>query len=227
MPTPSPRRRSGRVRLVPLLVASVLVIAGGAVLWHKVIRDQVMPKNFGVVAEGQIYRSGQLTPRMLEQVIESKGIRTIIALNGSETHDPRIIAERAVVDGRPVTWLPFGMSGDGTGDPAEYARVVQIMNDPAAQPVLVHCAAGAQRTSVATILYRHLVQGESITEAYPESFEFKHEPEDWRLLAYLSEALPAIEQAYRELTSSGAMSPGSTGGPSDGSAVSTADGDAP
>jgi len=32
----------------------------------------------------------------------------------------------------------------------------------------------------------------SVTEAYPESFDYKHEPDEWELLAYLADNLPSI-----------------------------------
>jgi protein tyrosine/serine phosphatase len=127
-------------------------------------------------------------------VCRERDIRTIIALNG---RDEAVAAEHERARELGVDHLVFSMSGDGRGDPAEYARVVEIMADPARQPVLVHCAAGAQRTSVAVILYRHLIEGMPIAEAYPESFEYKHRPGQWELPAFLADTLPAIEEAYR------------------------------
>jgi protein tyrosine/serine phosphatase len=189
----SNRRRHFRGLTVTLVIA---MIVGGAVLWHKVLREQFFPKNFGVVEAGEIYRSGQLTPRMLREVCQERGIRTIIDLDGAEPQRPEKQIEQAVADEMGVKRYAFSMVGDGTGDPAGFAQVVRLMADPENQPVLVHCAAGAQRTSTAVILYRHLEQGEPIAEVYPESFEYKHKPDEWVLLAYLADHLDAIRTAY-------------------------------
>jgi protein tyrosine/serine phosphatase len=73
------------------------------------------------------------------------------------------------------------------------------MTDPRNQPVLVHCAAGAERTGAAMILYRHAMEAERIIDAYREATEFKTSPTDnWVMLAYIAEWNDEIERAFRE-----------------------------
>jgi protein tyrosine/serine phosphatase len=186
-----------------IIALAVAVIAGGAVLWHKVVREQFFPKNFGVVEAGEIYRSGQLTPQVLRRVCTERQIRTIIDLDGWEPERPEKRSEQRVADELGVKRYTFSMVGDGTGDPEGFAEVVRLMADPANQPVLVHCAAGAQRTSTAVILYRHLEQGEPIAEVYPESFRHKHKAGEWQLLAYLADHVDDIRAAYESSGTAG------------------------
>jgi len=218
-------RRRRRERTIRLTIIAVLAVAGlGSVVWFEFVRYQVIPKNFGVVDEGRIYRSGRLTPRMLEQIVESKDIRLIIDLADGPNDAEEVALEQATADRLGVRRIGLDLVGDGTGDPALYAEAVALMADPANQPVLVHCAAGAQRTSTATIAYRHLLQGVPLKEAYAESFDFKHDPgQDWMLLAYLAEHLDEIEAAIAEARASDANDAGER--PSPGPAVAGADGD--
>jgi protein tyrosine phosphatase (PTP) superfamily phosphohydrolase (DUF442 family) len=183
-------------RRTPLAIGlGIAAIAGGAVLWHKAVRDWIFPKNFGVVVDGAIYRSGQNSPRVLREMVGDLGIRTIIDLGGM-SDAPETRAEREVAAELGVKRYEFGLSGDGTGDPDRWAAVERLLADDRNHPVLVHCAAGAQRTSTAVLLYRHLVEGAPITEAYPETFQYKHEPDEWILLAFLTDNLDAIKRSF-------------------------------
>jgi protein tyrosine phosphatase (PTP) superfamily phosphohydrolase (DUF442 family) len=190
------KRRGGNRRLI-FIIVGVIAVAAGWRAWHKVIRYELFPRNFGVVEEGQIYRSGRLTPRMLREVCEDRNIRTIIDLTGDDG-EPEQIREQEEADRLGVQRVAYDLHGDGTGDPADYAEVLRIMADPDRQPVLVHCATGAQRTSAAVVLYRHLIQGRPLEEVYPESFEYKHKPDEWILLAYIAEHREEIRAALEE-----------------------------
>lgn len=185
----------GRWRFILTLSAILLAIAL-PIYWHKVLRHEFFPRNFGVVTEAQVYRSGQLTERMLRHVIDKYELRSIIALSDGS---PESVMEQRVCDELGVTRIPFTLAGNGTGSPESYAQVIYSMNDPDRQPVLVHCASGAQRAGASVLLYRHIVEGIPIAEAYPESFRYKHKPDEWILLAHLAENLPAIRNHYEQL----------------------------
>lgn len=136
----------------------------------------LVPKNFGVVREGAIYRSGELTPQAMRTVVEKYGIRTIIDF-GAHDHDPAgERREQAATDSLGVERTVLLMQGDGTGDPNNYVEALRIMTDPEKQPVLVHCAAGAQRTGCAVALYRSIVQGWDDDKALEETRQYRHDP---------------------------------------------------
>ena len=181
-------------RPAPLFVVTVIAaVAATWITWHKVVRHEVIAENFGVVDPERVFRSAQLTPRMLRDVIATHDIRTIIALNGDDRESAR---EADVARALGVQRYTYNLIGDGTGDPRAYADVVRLMSDPANQPVLVHCAAGAQRTTTAALLYRHFVHGEAFADTYPEMFRYDHEPDEWILLAYLTDHLDEIRARY-------------------------------
>jgi protein tyrosine/serine phosphatase len=178
------------------LVIAILLLVAGAVVWHKLIRDHVIPRNFGIVEDGAIYRSGRLTSTALRKLHNEYELRTIVDLGAYEPDSEPDVAEASLAADLGMSRVRFSLIGDGTGDPNQFIEAVRLMADPANQPVLVHCAAGAQRTSTAVILYRHLVEGVPIHEAYPESFDFKHEPDNYHLLAYLADNIEAIRASW-------------------------------
>src|SRR5262249_30794903 len=81
------------------------------------------------------------------------------------------------------------------GDVHIYARAVSAVAEAARQgkPVLVHCAAGTQRTGGVVALYRLLVQGKTPEFAFAEMREYKYDPHySPHLLNYLNEHIAEI-----------------------------------
>ena len=181
-----------------LLLISLGLLAGGvSIAWRKVIRDQVIPKNFGVVEAGKLYRAGGLTESTMRDVVAEHKIRTIVDL-GAFDHEPqREAGMQKLADELNVNRHVFRLKGDATGNPNDYVAALRYMTDPANQPVLVMCSAGAQRTGAAVILYRCLTENRTIQQAYPDSFNYRHDPgKDWVMLAYLADWNDDIQQAY-------------------------------
>ena len=194
-----------------LLVGAILATGAGVagVAW-RMNRHADLPKNFGVVEPGRIYRSGQPTLDNLRAAHDTYGFRTIVHLGGDRPDDPQAIAERELAAELGATWLGVPLQGNGTGDPDVYVQVVDMMRDPDHHPILVHCGAGAQRTSAAVILYKHIVLGEAISDVYPESFEYRHEADEWPLLAYIADNVEGIRAGLGELDTA-AETPTETG----------------
>ena len=191
-------RRALSKPLLLLIVIGILA-GGGAIIWRKVIRDQVIPKNFGVVEEGRLYRAGGLTEATMRDVVRDHQIRTIVDLGAFDREPEREQSMQKLADELRVKRHTFRLKGDGTGNPNDYVAALRYMTDPANQPVLVMCSAGAQRTGAAVILYRCIHDDMTIQQAYPESFKHRHDPgHDWTMLAYLADWADEIQRAYRE-----------------------------
>ena len=54
---------------------------------------------------------------------------------------------------------------------------LSVVNDPASQPVYVHCVGGRHRTGVMTAVYRMIKDGISGAEAFTEMKRFKYGPD--------------------------------------------------
>ena len=167
----------GASRTLAIALGAAVVLTLGGFGYRYGVRDHVLARNFDVVEAGKLYRSGRLTPATTEQVVRGNGIRTIVDLGAfaGDTVDRRVAEQTAAALG--VKRFQFALSGDGTGDPQMYVDALRIIADPANQPVLVHCAAGSERTSVCVMLYRKAYQDRSFDEGFEEAVAHKHHPE--------------------------------------------------
>ncbi|MCC6968901.1 MAG: tyrosine-protein phosphatase [Phycisphaerales bacterium] len=169
----APRRESSPARLFFIVLAAVLSV------WFYVqgVRPNLVPKNFGVVEVGKLYRAGELSIAAMRRIVEEHRIRTIVDLGACEPGSREDRRAADVADALRVERFRFHLYGDSTGNPNNYVQALAIMTDPAKQPVLVHCGAGSERTGCAVVLYRAAEQRKSVPETYPETFEFKHRDE--------------------------------------------------
>ena len=182
-----------------LVIGAIACGLGAWVVFGKNgIRDQFVPRNFGVVEEGHVYRAAALTPASLKKVHDEHKIKTIIDLGGFDT-DP--LAEKIAqssAESLGITRYVFPLSGDGTGNPNAYVAALKVLADTKNHPVLVHCSAGAQRTSGCIIMYRDFVQGGDDAAARKEALNYRHDPADNpRLFEYLDTWQGHIERAFR------------------------------
>lgn len=125
------------------------------------LRDGLAPENFGVVADRSIYRSARLSARAVRSVHRRHGIRTIVDLAAGDESagDPRRSAEIAAIRALGIRRIALHLRGDGQGNPRGYADALRAIADPALHPVLVHCAAGANRTSTVAVMYLAICRG--------------------------------------------------------------------
>jgi protein tyrosine/serine phosphatase len=187
------------IRSWKLIVALGVTLVLAGLYARYGVRDNVLPRNFGVVVDGQIYRSGRLTPAATQLVHDRTGFRTIIDLGAyvGKPIDEQVAAKTALALGaRRITFTD--LDGYGVGNPNSYVAALRAMSDPANQPVLVHCAAGAQRTSVCMMLYRKINQGVPFATSIAEAKAHEHDPRDNpHLKVYLERYAEAIERAVR------------------------------
>ncbi len=144
-----------------LFVAVPAIVIGLAVwVWFGFIKYRFVPKRFGVVVPGHIYRSGQISAPLVKKILTKYNIRVIVDLTSADPKDPDKRAEKQAAAELNIKVLRFTMSGNGTGDINDYANAVIAIANAEKQnlPVLVHCTAGAQRTGGVIAAYRLLVE---------------------------------------------------------------------
>ncbi len=118
-----------------------------------VLEKLILKKNnfYTVDEERKIYRSRQLTPEDLEEVIKTYEIKTVINLRGTHPKYDWWKKEKTVIEKFDIKWVNIFMKG------TEYPTVEQLEEFLHAvknnsNPVLVHCRAGADRTSLGSFL---------------------------------------------------------------------------
>jgi hypothetical protein len=151
-----PLRNSRWVFAVVSAATIGLVIWG----WFGFVRYHAIPKNFGVVVDGHIYRSGQISPSLIRNLLKKYQIRIIIDLKSRDSNDPDKAAEIKAADELKVKILRFYMNPNGTGDINDYIDAVIAIAEAEKNdlPILVHCVAGSARTGGVIAIYRLLVQ---------------------------------------------------------------------
>jgi protein tyrosine/serine phosphatase len=169
-------------------LAAAVVIAVGILAWNHrevtALRDRFIPKRWGVVEEGTIYRSGQLSRHLVREMLQQHHIQRVVDLTFDNPDDANHEAELAAIAELGIERRLCPLLSDGTGDVHIYAKAVAAVTEAAreGQPVLVHCAAGAQRTGGVVALFRLLVQGKSPTFAFAEMKKYKYDPHSSPLL---------------------------------------------
>lgn len=136
-----------------MMVNSVLMIA---VLLGQVVRPQVPGVSNFAKAGSTIACAGAITPAGVAE-IKKLGYVSIVNLRESSETGADVEAERAAATSAGLTFvhLPFNSSSP---DPAVVDQFLQVVTEPARQPVLVHCASG-NRAAALWMIKRLVVDG--------------------------------------------------------------------
>ncbi|MBN8598476.1 MAG: tyrosine-protein phosphatase [Planctomycetes bacterium] len=167
---PSSRTRPAGSLFAICLLGALAV--GSAVFAYKAIKPDLWPKRLAEVVPGKIYRSSELSPAAMEHLARETGLKTIIDLGVAPDGDPRDRRQQLSAQALGIQRYKFNLIGDASGNPNEYLAALRLALNPENQPVLIHCATGAQRTSCAIALLRMAAQGYTVDQALAESAEF-------------------------------------------------------
>jgi len=154
-------------RTIVIIVALAAALTGGGWAWRQAFGP---PKRFGGVESGRLYRCGEITPRQLERVARTHGIRAVLSL--LDPDDPESVAERETAERLGLRWLNVRLSGDGSSTETDRDRIRELILDAQNAPLLVHCAAGANRTGLACGMYRIHADGWSVERVLDEMRDY-------------------------------------------------------
>ena len=129
-------------------------------------------KNFYKVDEG-VYRSAQMNPYTLKKYIKKYNLKTIITFRKDTNSSPLSVLEKKVCDDMGVKFIRIGLTSRRL---PEKSTILELKNtlETAQKPFLMHCKAGADRTSLASALYLYW-QGKSYEEIKKQfSIKFLH-----------------------------------------------------
>lgn len=184
------KQAHSKTALKKAIILAAIVLVGAVWTWEDVVKDRVIPKRWGVVEDGLICRSGQLSASLVKRVLKQHGIRVIVDLTSEVPGDKDQQAERQAADELGIEIKRFPLGGDGTGDIEQYAGAVTAVVEARrmGKPVLVHCAAGAQRTGGTIAFYRLLVEKKPPALVVKEMARYGWDPKhDTVLLDYINE----------------------------------------
>jgi protein tyrosine/serine phosphatase len=98
------------------------------------------------------------------------GVKTVIDLQIDGPSN-----EAGTVAAAGMKFFRIGMTTSKAPTDAQIAQFFEIVNNPANQPVFVHCAGGRHRTGTMTALYRMTFDGWNASQAYSEMKQFHFE----------------------------------------------------
>lgn len=174
------RKRMSAFRQFPLwrkglavIVWPLVIVAALGGSWAGYLR---LTGNIHEVEAGKVYRSGQLGPSQLSSLLRDKGIRTVINLRGENPDRAWYTDELQVAKAASVRHISLPMSANREPDDVLVATLIDSLRT-AELPVLIHCEAGADRSGLASALYKLTVQHKSPQEADGQlSFWYGHFP---------------------------------------------------
>ncbi len=141
--------------------------------------------NFAEVSP-DLYRGAQPTAEGFDQ-LKRLGIKTVIDLRTFED-------DRPLMKGTGLRYIHIYCKAWHPED-EDIVRFLKVAEDPANQPVFVHCEEGADRTGCAVAVYRMLQQGWSVNDATVEMRRFGFHPIWTDITRYLKQLdLDAIKQ---------------------------------
>lgn len=155
------RRLIGAGVAVCLIIAISLAISYG--------RHHVFPKRFLTVVPGQIYRSGEMEEGPFLRVMSKHQIRTILTLLNYEPDDPEQVFEQQVAAERGIKLVRISMPGDGIAQFDQLDVAADVLADNSNYPVLIHCAAGVNRTGAVIAAWRMKHCGWSFEDSIAEA----------------------------------------------------------
>jgi len=109
--------------------------------------------NLHEVVPGKVYRAGEMTAPMLSQVLEERGIKTVLDLR----MDPKdvsaaYVGEDATAKEAGASYLNFPLMGSKELDRESAQRLVQSL-ETIEEPLLIHCSSGTHRSGVVSAIY--------------------------------------------------------------------------
>ena len=122
--------------------------------------------NFGRV-NANYFRGAQPEGRDYAD-LRALGVKTIIDF--TQDGDP---SELGIVEGLGMKFFRIPMTTSRTPSTQQIQQFLAIVNNPANQPVYVHCQGGRHRTGVMTAVYRMTKDGWSANQAFAEMKRYK------------------------------------------------------
>ena len=123
--------------------------------------------NFGRV-DASLYRGAQPEGRDYAD-LKALGVKTIVNLTSDDAEQD----EKSMTEGAGMSYFQIPMSTHTPPTAAQLSEFLGIVNDPANQPVFVHCVGGRHRTGVMTASYRMTHEGWTADQAFKEMKQYK------------------------------------------------------
>ncbi len=183
------------IRIAAIILAALVLLAGAWVIGLR------LTGNIHEVEASRIFRSAQLSPAQLTELVNERGIKTILNLRGQNLEDGWYRDEFSVSEKLGLAYENLTLSANHEPDDATLKRLVQLMQK-AQRPLLIHCEAGADRSGLASALYRLVIMKDQPEIAARQlSFRYGHFPWLWSGTGAMDKAFWRVVAAPELVTS--------------------------
>lgn len=126
-----------------------------------------------VDTEGKVWRGSDPVNREDLDLLESKGIKTILSFDSTFWFQENAHL-LSLIQGRNFKFLKVPILPVFKKiDPQTFREIIEILNNPENQPIFFHCLLGSDRTSLVAFFYELEVMGKTTQEAH-QSAMVKH-----------------------------------------------------
>lgn len=189
-------------RTLFIIFAAVALLIGGIVLWEKRFEDRFIPRRFGTVKQGRIYRSGQISSSLIKEILVKYKIKMIVSLSADSTSNVDKASEKQIAAELGIERLVIPLDGNGTGDINNYAKAIAAIYKAQKEkkPVLVHCDAGVHRTGGVIAAYQLLVEQKDTSFVYREFARYDWDPwNDTTLMKYVNSHMKELAELLQQM----------------------------
>jgi protein tyrosine phosphatase (PTP) superfamily phosphohydrolase (DUF442 family) len=150
---PQPRKR-----MFPTILIILLVVAGG-LFWYL----RVQTYHLETVTPGVLYRDGNRGLREFATMLRKVQPKTVVTLiDEEELADPKkfmFAQEAELLKQKGISQTSVVVPLGGYPSTEDLQKFLAIVEDPAKQPVVVHCAQGVRRTGMMVAAYQESILG--------------------------------------------------------------------
>jgi uncharacterized protein (TIGR01244 family) len=184
-----------RALVIAMALASLSIPAGAQTVTLdrstvKADLSKIRIDNFGQV-DAAYYRGAQPKGTDYEN-LAALGVKTLIDLTGDDG-DP---GEQAMAARAGMQYVHIPMTTHQSPTTAQLEQFLAVVNDPARQPVYVHCVGGRHRTGVMTAVYRMTHDGWAADRAFAEMKRYKFGADmlhgEFKEFVYAYQPAPAV-----------------------------------
>jgi len=161
-------RRVAVIATLTLGMTPMASVAATSATAHSQALAQIRIDNFGEISDSY-YRGAQ--PKAADYpALAALGVKTVIDLTAEGRSD-----EAGLVKEAGMQFHRIPLTTTDRPSEASVAEFLKLVNDPANQPVYVHCQGGRHRTGAMTAVYRMTHDKWTADQAYAEMRKYEFE----------------------------------------------------
>jgi len=156
-----------RWRFLLLAVAALAAVSICALCYIGRLGD-----NFRVVSPGKVYRSAQMAGRDLRAALSAHGIKTVVNLRGQK-RDRWYATEVEVAEELGLKRVDIALSAEELPPPDKLVALLDVFAQ-GPYPMLIHCWAGSDRSGLASVIYRVVMEHAPLASALKDDLTWRY-----------------------------------------------------